>query len=69
MSYLITAKQGGVSIETHADGKLSHKTLALGDKVIADTLTSQVERMKAIGMVSVRKATPGEVAKYSTLQP
>lgn len=67
MSQLITAKQGGISVEVHSGGRLAPRTLALGEKVVVDNLNSQLERMRDAGMLSIRKATPGEVAKYEKL--
>lgn len=67
MSYLVTARQGGISIEVHDKGKLSLRTLALGDKVVVDKLNSQLERMKASGMLGVRKATPSEQTRYDNV--
>lgn len=64
MSYLVTAKQGGIQIEVYVNGKLSLQTLSTGQKVVVDRPSSQMEKMKTSGLLAIRKATPSEQSKY-----
>lgn len=68
MSYLVTAKQGGVQFGVIKNAKEALHTLPLGGKVVVDAVSVQLGNLKKAGMVAIRPATKGEENTYPRMK-
>lgn len=66
MSNITTVKQGPTGIFVKEGTKNVQVTFSAGEKFISDDVSSQMKKLKDVGVLAIRKATGSEKAKYPT---
>ncbi len=64
MSYLVTVNQGPLGLRLVEDGKVANITLSEKERIVVRKKTDQIERLRSLGVLRVRKATLSDRERY-----